>query len=185
MNVGLLGGAFNPPHIGHILIAQQVLDFTDLDEVWFVPNYGQHHLRSSIVPVEHRLAMVNLLTLAHTRVSTIEIDNALDGKTLHLLPYLPKEHAYTFIIGSDWLPSFHKWEQYQELIKRISFLVMPRYGFANEPLYDNMTVLAHESLMTCDISATKIRDRVRRGLSIDPFVPPGVAQYIKEHGLYR
>jgi nicotinate-nucleotide adenylyltransferase len=184
MHIGLLGGAFDPPHMGHILVAQQVLDYGGVDEVWFVPNYTTHHLRSEVVSIEHRLAMIRMLKLPHTRVSTIEIENKLDGKTIHLLPFLPKEHTYSFIIGADWLPTFHKWQDYQELLKQISFLVIPRYGSANEPLYEHMTVLENENLMTSDISATKIRERVKQGLSIDPFVPPGVAEYIKRHKLY-
>ena len=190
MNIGILGGAFNPPHIGHLLIARQVLDFASpeqgrrIDEVWFVPSYGGHHLRSDVVSAEHRLAMLNLCSIPRTRVSTIEIDHKLDGKTIHLLPYLPKEHVYTFIIGADWLPTFHKWERYQELLKQISFLVIPRYGFANGPLYENMTVLQHSFLMTSDISATKIRGRVKQGLPVDCFVPKGIAEYIEKNKLY-
>jgi len=184
MNIGILGGAFNPPHLGHILLTQQVLDYANMGEVWFMPNYGQHHLRAGVVSDGHRLAMTKMIAFPRTRVSTIEIDNKLDGKTIHLLPYLPKEHIYTFIIGADWLASFHKWEQYRELLKQISFLVMPRHGFANSPLYENMTVLQHTSLMTSDISATKIRERIRLGLSIEHFVPKRVVEYIQDHRLY-
>jgi nicotinate-nucleotide adenylyltransferase len=184
MNIALLGGAFNPPHLGHRLIAQQVLDFTDIEEVWFVPNFQGHHLRDDVVSTEHRLAMLKQLETPRIRVSTIEIDNQLDGKTIHLLPHLPEGHKYTFIIGSDWLSFFHKWEQYEELLEQMSFLVIPRYGFANKPLYKNMTVLDHPLLMTSDISATKIRERVHQGLSIELFVPESVAKYIEQHRLY-
>lgn len=191
MHIGLLGGAFDPPHIGHILIAQQVLDYAcpepgrRVDEVWFVPNYQTHHLRETVVSVEHRLAMTRMIRLPHTQVATVEIDHKLDGKTIHLLPFLPKEHTYSFIIGADWLPTFHKWQDYQELLEQISFLVIPRYGYANTPLYKNMSVVQNENLMTSDISATKVRTRIKQGLSIELFVPAGVADYIKKHTLYR
>ncbi|EKD64487.1 MAG: hypothetical protein ACD_50C00375G0001 [uncultured bacterium] len=135
--------------------------------------------------VKDRLAMTKMLSLPKTKISTLEIDNKLSGNTIELLPYLPKEHSYTFIMGVDWLPSFTQWGSWQELIKKLPFLVFPRSGFPNEPLYENMTVLSHPLLMINDISATKIRERVKQGLPIDQFVPSGVAEYIKTHELYK
>lgn len=184
MKIGLLGGKFNPPHLGHMLIAQQVLDFAGLDEVWFVPNYGQS-FHEPVAPVENRLAMTKCIKVPKTKVSTLEIDNRLDGKTIHLLPFLPKEHEYTFIIGSDQLATFHLWGEYKTLVKQIPFLVFPRYGYPSEPIYENMTVLGHKTLIASNISSTKIRERVKFGFSIDMFVPSGVAEHIQEHGLYK
>lgn len=184
MNIGLLGGAFNPPHLGHLLIAQQVLDFTDCDEVWFLPNFGQMPPKP-VEDVSHRLAMTKLLTLDRTRVSTIEVDHQLDGDTINLLPYLPHEHSFRFIIGSDQLPTFHLWGRWEELLQHLPFLVFPRYGFPNEPLYSNMNMITHELLVGTNISSTKIRDRVKRGFPIEQFVPAPVAQYITAHKLYR
>lgn len=184
MRIGLLGGVFNPPHVGHLLIAQQVLDFTDTDEVWFLPNYGQHPPKPHVASVSHRLAMTKMLDLPRTRVSTIEIDHKLDGNTINLLPYLPKEHSYTFLMGSDWLPYFTQWGQWEELLERMQFLIFPRCGFANAPLYPNMMLLEVSSLMTTNISSTKIRERIKKGFPVDAFVPPAVGAYIKKHGLY-
>lgn len=183
MNIGLFGGAFNPPHLGHVMIAQQVLDFTDTDEVWFLPSFGQIPPK----PVEsatHRLIMTKLLVLPRTRVSTIEIEHSLDGDTVHLLSHLPHEHTFRFIIGSDQLPTFHLWGNWEELLRNMPFLVFPRYGFPNEPLYPNMTVISDEFLMGSNISSTKIRERIRRGLPIDQFVPFPVASYIRQNKLY-
>jgi nicotinate-nucleotide adenylyltransferase len=184
MKIALLGGAFNPPHNGHMQIAQQVLDFMPVEEVWFVPNYSQSPPKP-VAPVADRLAMTNLISVPHTKVSTIEIDHTLDGQTIHLLPYLPKEHEFVFVIGSDQLSAFHMWGQYEELLAAIPFYVFPRYGYPNEPLYKNMTVVHHDNLIASNISSTKIRGRVAAGLPIDHFVPQGVASYIKDHGLYQ
>ncbi len=184
MNIGLLGGAFNPPHNGHLMIARQVLDFAGMDEVWFLPNYGQLPPKP-VAPVEDRLAMTKLLKLSHTDVSTLEIDHTLDGDTINLLPFLPKEHTFHFIIGSDQLPTFHLWGRWKELLKTMPFLVFPRYGFPNEPLYPNMRMVASEMLVGSNLSSTKIRTRVGKGLSIDQFVPREVASYIRDHRLYR
>ncbi len=185
MKIGLLGGVFNPPHIGHLIVTQQVLDFTDLDEVWFLPSYGQHPTKPGVVPVGDRLAMTKFLKLPKTRVSTLEIDEKLDGNTINLIPLLPKEHTFTFIMGADWLPSFQLWGRWQELLAAMPFLVFPRNGYPNKPLYQNMTLLNHDLLMTSNISATKIRERIKNGLSIEQFVPAGVGEYIKKYGLYK
>jgi len=183
MNIGLLGGKFNPPHLGHMLIAQQMLDFAGFDEIWFVPNYGQS-FHEPVAPVSDRLAMTKLIQIPKTNISTLEIDNKLDGKTIHLLPFLPKEHTYTFIIGSDQLATFHQWGEYKTLVHQMPFLVFPRYGYPSEPLYENMLVLGHKALIASNISSTKIRERIRLNLSIDQFVPKGVSEYIRAHKLY-
>jgi len=183
MNIALLGGSFNPPHNGHISIAKQILDLSFADEVWFLPNYGQRPPKN-VVSVTDRLAMTRLLELPKARVSTIEIDNKLDGETIHLLPFLPKEHEFLFIIGSDQLFGFAKWLRWEKLLKSMQFLVFPRVGFLNEPLFEGMRVIDDARLVTMDISSTKIRDRIKNGQPIDSFVPSAVAQYIYNHTLY-
>lgn len=185
MHIGIFGGVFNPPHFGHLMIARQVLDFTNIEEAWFLPNYGQHPPKSHVAPVDDRLAMTKLLDQPGTSVSTIEIDRKLDGNTISLLPYLPPKHTYTFIMGTDWLGGFTMWGNWKELLKKLPFLVFPRCGYANTPLYQNMTLLDGPTIMTTNISSTKIRERIQRGLSIDEFVPPNIAAYIKKHGLYK
>lgn len=185
MKIGLFGGVFNPPHFGHLMIAQQVLDYTDIEEIWFLPNYGQNPPKAGVAQVADRLEMAKLLTLPKTKVSTIEIDNKLSGCTIDLLSFLPKEHTYTFIMGSDWLPGFTKWVRWEELLTKLPFLVFPRNDHPTSPLYQNMTLLTHPDLITSNVSSTKIRARIAAGLPIDQFVPAAVVQYINNHELYR
>jgi nicotinate-nucleotide adenylyltransferase len=123
--------------------------------------------------------------MAKTKVSTIEIDNKLNGQTINLLPFLPPGNAYVFVIGSDQLPVFHLWGKWKELLEKMPFLVFPRYGFPTEPVYPNMTLLHSDLLVVSNISSTKIRERVSLGLPIDEFVPKGVGEYIDKHNLYR
>ena len=184
MNIALLGGAFNPPHLGHAMIARQILDITKPDEVWLLPNYHQVPPKP-VAPVEHRLAMTQCLSDRKVKISTLEIDHTLDGQTINLLPFLPKEHAYHFIIGSDQLASFHLWGNWELLLQKIPFYVFPRYGYPNEPLYPNMKVVSDELLIATNISSTKIRARVAQEKSISEFVLPEVAEYIKRHHLYE
>ena len=128
--------------------------------------------------------MTRLIEFPGSGVSTLEVDNRLDGRTINLLPHLPPGHTYRFIIGADQLPVFHKWARHGELLNRISFVVFPRIGYDMAPMYPNMTAVKHPFLMATDISSTKIRERVRAGLPVDDFVPFKVARYIREHGLY-
>lgn len=184
MKIGLFGGAFNPPHLGHLMIARQVLDFTDTDEVWFLPSFDQIPPKP-VADVFHRVAMTKLLTLPHTKVSTLEIDHTLNGDTVNLLPFLPKENEFRFIIGSDQLPTFHLWGRWQELLSAMPFIVFPRYGYPNEPLYSNMSIVESPLLVGSNISSTKIRERVKQNLTIEQFVPENIASYIARHDLYR
>ncbi len=185
MHIGLFGGVFNPPHLGHLMITQQVLDYMDIEEIWFVPNYGQQPPKPDVAAVADRLAMTKLLVLPKTKISTIEIDNKLSGHTIDLLPFLPEEHTYTFIMGSDWLAGFTKWARWEELLEKLPFLVFPRNDHPTAPLFKNMKLLSHDNLITSNISSTKIRQRIKAGLPIDQFVPNDVAVYIKTHELYR
>lgn len=184
MNISLLGGTFNPPHLGHVWIAQQVLDFGGVDEVWFLPNFRQNPPKP-VASAEDRLAMSKLLEIPRARVSTIEYEHNLDGNTINLLPFLPKEHIYSFIIGSDQLSSFHLWPEWEKLLSSMPFLVFPRYGYPSDPLYPGMKVIGSEMLIGTNISSTKIRARVKNGLSIQNLVPDAIASYITKHSLYQ
>lgn len=185
MHIALLGGVFDPPHLGHVWMAQQMLDFAGVDEVWFLPNYAQSAPVKDATPVTHRLAMTRLLEAPRTRVSTIEIANKLDGETAHILPYLPKEHGFSFVIGSDQLSGFTKWLDWEKLLRAMPFWVFPRAGYPSEPLYHNMKVVEHDQLVVSNLSSTVIRDRVKASLPISPFVPTTVEDYIRHHGLYK
>lgn len=188
MKIGLLGGMFNPPHVGHLLIAQQVLDYTDCEAIWFLPSF-KHTFQKEAIEPKHRLAMVERMVEESKQpkfsVSSLEIDNQLDGNTINLLPLLPKAHTYHFIVGSDQLPTFHLWGNWKELLTRLPFLVFPRYGYPNEPLYEGMTMVNDSSLIVSNISSTKVRDRVLRHLSLYGLVPSSVDSYIKENKAYR
>lgn len=185
MKVELFGGTFNPPTWGHKIIAQQLRDFSGCDEVWLLPNYGQNPPKPGVAPCEDRLIMTKMLEGPGIKVCDLEIVHRLSGKTIELLPFLPGGNIYEFVIGSDQLATFHLWGEYEKLLEHMPFLVFPRYGYPNEPLYKNMRVLNDPRLISSNISSTIVRDRVAQGLPIDDFVLPSIANHIYERGLYK
>ena len=187
MRIALLGSFFNPPHLGHILVAQQVLDFAGVEEVWFLVA-NKSTLGKEPITLKHRLAMVKLIDMTKVKISQLEIDYKLSGNTIEITPILKKdypEHEFIFIIGSDQLPDFHKWGSYKQLLKQMKFLVVPRPGYPVKPLYQDMAVLNEPQLVTINLSSSLIRDRVKKELPIDNFVPEKVKEYIIKNKLYK
>lgn len=181
MRIALLGGSFNPPHNGHLVMARAVLAQVGVDEVWLLPNFQQSPPKD-VAPVADRLAMVRLLEEQQIFVSSIEIDHKLSGETVEIVPFLPKSNTYVFIIGSDQLPTFFQWQDYQKLLSALTFWVYPRAGYPLSPLYEGMRVLTGEPY---DVSSTDVRARVQSGRSLGGLVPKRVAAYIAERGLYK
>jgi len=168
-------------------MAEQAMDLAMIDEVWLLPVY-RHTFNKHLNELQIRLDLTRLLTNHRIKLSTLEIDNKLSGQTIELVPILKKgypQHRFIFIIGSDQLPTFHKWGEYKKLLKLLPFLVMPRAGFSLQPLYSGMRVLDHPLLVTTNISSTIIRDRIKKSLTINNLVPEKVREYIEEKGLYK
>ena len=186
MKIGILGGSFNPPHLGHILVAQQVLEFTDIEHIWFLPCFT-HTFEKPLAAISDRLAMTKLLAVPNTSVSTLEIDHKLDGNTINLLPLLKSQFPhdeFTFIIGSDQLNTFTKWGNWEQLIAQLSFLVVPRAEHETKPLLPGMVLLSNELLVTTSISSTVVRRRIARNVPINHLVPEPIVRYITDKKLY-
>jgi nicotinate-nucleotide adenylyltransferase len=187
MKIGLLGGVFNPPHFGHLLMAQQVLDFSDIEEVWLLPVF-RHTFNKNLDSLPQRIEMTKLITTQKIKISTLEAEYKLSGNTVELVPILKKLYPnddFMFIIGTDQLPTFHKWGNYERLLEDLPFLVVPRAGYPAAPLYKGMMVLEHELLVKSNISSSIVRGRVKHGLAIDYLVPEKVREYIEKHRLYK
>lgn len=194
MKIAVLGGAFNPPHFGHQLISRQVLDFTNIDEVWLCPCY-KHTFNKDLASTKHRAKMSRMLVNTKIKYCHEEIKNKLDGNTINLLNLLQKkyqQHQFSFIIGSDNLKDFRKWGEWEKLITNFEFLVFPRptfkynlnkYGLDN-PNY-KFKLISHPLLITSTISSTEIRKRIQKGMSIKYLVPEKLRQYIETNNLYK
>ena len=199
MRIGILGGTFDPVHIGHLVLAEEALSKLKLDQIWFIPT-GKPWLKESLEITDgfNRLEMVKIATKSNPRfvASSIEIDRSGPTYTIDTLRYLKdklgtKTSIY-FILGLDTLANFHRWNQPEEILDLCEFVVSNRPGFGNTKILDeqlerfesigSITTLLNIPML--DISGTNLREMIRQGLSIKYRVPDGVEEYIYSNGLY-
>lgn len=193
MKIAILGGAFNPPHLGHELISYQLINFAQVSQVWLAPAF-KHTFNKEMASVKHRANMAKMLTGHQIKYCHEEINNKLNGDTLKLMEILKKkypQHQFYFVIGSDNLKKFKQWQSWEKLIINFPLLVFPRPEFKFDlKKYDldnskyKFILLKDPLLAITNISSTNIRQRIRKNLSIDHLVPEKVNQYIKTHHLY-
>ncbi|MFC2020752.1 nicotinate-nucleotide adenylyltransferase [Chloroflexota bacterium] len=198
MNIGVLGGTFDPIHRGHIMMAEETRTRLDLAEVFFVPAYLTPLKEdSSILAVEHRVQMVRLAIAdnPHFILSTVEIDRAGPSYTVdtivELREKLGAENELFFIAGWDSLAQLSRWKEPSRIIQMSRLVAVPRPGCSLPDLNSLETVIPGltQRLIVLDrpeidISATEIRERVARGLPVDHLVPEPVAEYISKNKLY-
>ena len=198
MNIGVLGGTFDPIHVGHLALAEEVRDRLELAEVLFVPA-GQPYLKAStpISAAEHRLQIVRLAIAGRSyfTLSTMEIERTGPTYTVdtiaELKSRLDDEDELYFILGWDTLDELPKWHEPGRLISLCRLVAVPRVGCPVPDLgsLDKAIPGLSGRVIMLDkpeigISASVIRERVARGLSIKHLVPEAVAKYIREQGLY-
>lgn len=198
MRRGLLGGTFDPPHLGHLILAEAARRILDLDEVIFIPA-GHPWVKAAmkVTPARHRLAMTRLAAaeVSYAAVSDIEIKRPGPSYTWQTLAELrrlyPKDELY-FILGWDNLIALPSWHHPDRIIQSACLAAAPRIG-SPRPDLDALDkavpgLAARTVVMTepeIDISATSIRERVRRDQAISALVAAPVAAYIAAQGLYR
>lgn len=197
--VGVLGGSFNPVHLGHLIVAQDALECFDLREVWFMPCARPPHKPDDLAEARHRAQMIELAieTQAAFRVCAEEVDRGGISYTIDTLNRLSDaypDEAFRFIIGADSVPELHSWRSIDELFDRYGFLVMGRPGFdpagwTPESLglkAEQVEALKHHLCRAhaVGISSSDIRRRAAEGWSIKYLAPAEVEMYIMEHHLY-
>lgn len=198
MKIGLLGGTFDPIHVGHLVIAEELRLKLDLNEVLFIPA-GQPWLKSkrSMAPAEHRLEMLKLAVVsnAHFKVSTIELKRPGPSYSVDtisaLRDELGAEAELFFIVGFDALAELPMWKEPSRLLGMCQVVGVRRPGYAEldwQSLEQAIPGVSSRVMVVdvsqIDISSTQIRERVAKGLSIRPLVPEAVERYILEHRLY-
>ena len=198
MRVGVIGGTFDPIHVGHLIIAEEARTRLGLDRVVFVPA-GQppHKLDHQIADPERRLDMVQLAIAdnEHFCVSRVDLDREGPCYTVDTIRLLQDawgaEAEIYFVIGSDSLADLPNWYHPEELLRLCRVVTVERPGQEVNVEELGRLLVGADSLIRMpdtpivDISATEIRSRVRGGRGIRYLVPPSVECYIDQHGLYR
>ena len=194
MRVGVLGGTFDPVHRGHLALARAARDELGLDELLFVPAGKPWRKAGRIVaPAEHRLAMLRLALEGEQAfvVETMELDRpgpSYTADTLEALRAVRPGDELFFVIGEDALGDLSNWVRPERILELATLAVarrvdVPKAAAEGLPGLRERVVWLKMPLLA--VSATVIRDRVRQGLPVDGLVPPAVAAYIGERGLYR
>lgn len=197
MNIGLFGGTFDPPHIGHLIIADQTLTQLGLDEVWFMP-VGQppHKATNHVSPAHHRVAMVELAIAHHPRfkLSLFDVERPAphySSTAIALLESQHPQHDWYFVMGADSLEDLPHWHQPQRLIEIAMLAVAARPGAHPDLQAIERAVPGVSSRVRwvnaprVDLSSTELRRMVRTSASLRYLVTDEVRDYIATHRLYQ
>lgn len=188
--VGLFFGSFNPIHTGHLIIANHMLEFSDLDDVWMVISpHNPLKEKKFLLADHHRFAMVQIAVEDHPRlrVSNIEFKLPQPSYTIDTLTYLDEkypDHQFVLIAGSDIFPTLHKWKNYRELLKHYRFYIYRRPGFDPGEYAGNPNIILFDAPLM-EISSSFIRQSIAEGRDIRYLVPEKVYQYIREMHFYE
>jgi nicotinate-nucleotide adenylyltransferase len=186
--IGILGGTFNPIHLGHLALAEQAREILHLDKIIFVPtNLPPHKRRKRLSSAEERLQMVSLAVKSHPCFSVSNAEIRRGGVSYsvdtarELRHRFPQNQLY-FIVGADFLKEFSTWKDLPELKRICKFVVAQRPGYPLLGLRRNMQVI---KITPLDISSTGIRKRIKNKQSIRYLVPEETRRYILRQRLYR
>ena len=188
MRVALFGGSFNPPHVGHQLLALYVLETAGVDELWFVPAF-QHPFHKALETFEDRRAMCERAVEAlgpRARVSDVEARLGGASLTLRTVQRLMQDHpghAFSLVIGSDLVAETASWHGITELRRLVPFIVVQRGGHPSAPDDDRGAGTAAAVTMP-EISSSEIRAALAAGRPMNRWISGRVLDYIAERGLY-
>ena len=193
MKLAIMGGTFSPPHLGHLICAEEVNEHFKFEKVMFVPSARPPHKDGGgVLDAEHRYMMTVLATQDNPRfaVSRIELDRPGRSYSIETVKQLKEIYGQNteiyWVIGADAILEMSIWKDVDKLLTICRFIAINRPGYdlsqADERFMKKVQLL---EVTNVDISATEIRRRVSQGKSIRYLVPPAVEQYICENGLYR
>lgn len=185
--VGILGGTFNPPHIGHLIIADQVRHQLGLEKIYFMPSANPPHQdEKKAIDAKHRLRMVELAIEDNTffDVEKSEIDRGGKSYTYDTLVKLKEEHPdteYYFIIGGDMVEYLPKWYKIEALSQLVEFVGVDRPGY---PIISPYSIIWVD-VPSMDISSTSLRKNLKMNCPVNYLIPEKTLNYIRQEGLYQ
>ena len=200
MKIGIMGGTFDPIHIGHLLLGEFAYEDFGLDEIWFLPNGNPPHKETADTgtSLEHRIEMIRkaIEGVPHFRLNLHEAnteEHSYTYRTMHEFNQMFPEHEFYFILGADSLFSIEQWKYFREIFPTCTILAAMRDDkdareMQRQILYLTEKYGARIRLLQApllEISSTVIRDRASRDLGVRYMVPDSVAEYIRTNHLYK
>lgn len=191
--VGLYFGTFNPIHIGHLIIANHMVEFSDLDEVWLVITpQSPFKVKKSLLDNYHRYQMVSEAVHDYPKLkpSKIEFELPQPNYTINTLVNLeekyPEKHEFSLLMGEDNLKNFHKWKNYETILENYSLYVYPRVSEGTvEHQFKNHPKIHCVEAPIIEISSTFIRKQHAAGKNVKAMLPDVVWKYLDEMNFYR
>ncbi len=191
--VGLFFGTFNPIHIGHLVIANYMAEFTEMEEIWFVITpKSPFKTKQSLLDNNHRYQMVYeaIRDYPKLKASKVEFDMPQPNYTIHTLLKLEelhgKEYQFALIMGEDNLKSFHKWKNYEAILENHEIYVYPRIGESSDKnSFKEQAGVHFIDAPIMELSSTFIRKEHKAGKNVRPMLPEAVWRYMDEMNFYR
>ncbi len=192
MKIGLYFGTFNPIHVGHLAIANHLVEHSDLDQIWLVVTpMSPFKKKKTLLANHHRLEMVYLATEKYDKLqpSNIEFNLPTPNYTINTLVHLEERyptHLFSLIMGEDNLKSFHKWKNYEAILENYNLYVYPRIAKGiTEHQFKNHPKIQLVKAPIMEISSTAIRNDIANGKNVQPVLDTKVWQYIDDMGFWR
>ncbi|MCX7551154.1 nicotinate (nicotinamide) nucleotide adenylyltransferase [Xanthomarina sp. F2636L] len=192
MKIGLFFGSFNPIHIGHLIIANHLVEHSNLDKIWFVVTpHSPFKKKSSLLDNYQRLEMVYRATKDYDKLSPSDIEFKLPqpNYTINTLVYLEEKYPtyeFSLIMGEDNLKSFHKWKNYELILENHDIYTYPRISKGSiETRFDGHKRIHHVQAPIMEISSTFIRKSIKADKNVRPMLTEAVWKYIDEMSFYR
>ncbi len=190
MKIGLFFGSFNPVHVGHMIIANHMAQYTDLDQVWMIVSpHNPHKAKKTLANDHDRLHLVKLAIGDNPklRASNIEFKLPQPSYTIDTLTHLSEKYPaneFVLIMGGDNLGTFHKWKNYELILKNYKIFIYKRPNYALGDLAEHPSVSVFDAPLM-EISASFIRKARQEGKSVEYLVPDRVLEEIEKSNMYR
>jgi nicotinate-nucleotide adenylyltransferase len=191
LKIGLYFGSYNPIHIGHLAIANYIVEYTGINQLWFVVSpQNPFKKKENLLADYHRLELVTraIDNDDRFRASNIEFNLPKPSYTIDTLTYLHErypDYSFEILMGSDNLENFHKWKNYEVILENYGVIVYPRPGFDTSNIPDHKNIKVAEGVPLMEISSTFIRDAIKSGKDIRHFMPQKAWEYLDEMNFYR